>query len=375
MVHVAGTNGKGSTSAMVASILKLEGHRVGLYTSPHLIRFNERITVDGKCISNDEINSFINLYKKDIDQISSTFFETTTALAFTYFAKKKVDFAVIEVGLGGRLDSTNVVSPKVTAITPISLDHKDILGDSLLSIAKEKAGIIKKDTPLIVGIQKKSINTFLREVAKQNNSPFIDTAKISDVKISSNGTEFNTKWGKFLTPLLGYHQASNAATAITIIKSINKEIQLSIIQKGLNETVWRGRLQKLSKALPLYYDVAHNSAGIDAMIETVKSIYNKLPYIVLCLKGDKEIKLISRALKSNYEEIIVTGSHKMELMEANDLFSALGKYGLNENIEKQNDPNDAISALIDKVKTSNQPGVIMGSHYIAKAVFDKFGIL
>ena len=157
--------------------------------------------------------------------------------------------------------------------------------------------------------------------------------------------------------------------------SINKEIQLSTIQRGLNETVWRGRLQKLSKALPLYYDVAHNSAGIDAMIETVKSIYNKLPYIVLCLKGDKEIKLISRALKSNYEEIIVTGSHKMELMEANDLFSALGKYGLNENIEKQNDPNDAISALIDKVKTSNQPGVIMGSHYIAKAVFDKFGIL
>ena len=144
VVHIAGTNGKGSTSSMVASILESAGYRVGLYTSPHLLRFNERISVNDECISNNEIISFIDAYKQDIDRISSTFFETTTAMALTHFANKKVDFAVIEVGLGGRLDSTNVVVPKVTAITPISLDHREILGGDLLSITKEKAGIIKK---------------------------------------------------------------------------------------------------------------------------------------------------------------------------------------------------------------------------------------
>lgn len=359
---------------MVASILKSAGYNTGLYTSPHLIRFNERITVNSNCISDEEITSFIDLYKKDIDQISSTFFETTTAMALTYFANKKVDFAIIEVGLGGRLDSTNVVTPQITAITPISFDHKDILGNDLESIAKEKAGIIKKGIPLVVGLQEKNVNILLHKIAKQNNSPVIDTVKTKEVKLSSLGTEFSTKWGSFITPLLGKHQADNAATAITIIKSIKPEIQTLTIQKGLKETVWRGRLQKVSIDIPIYYDVAHNSAGIHAMIKTIKLVYNKLPNIVLCLKGDKEIKLIANALKNNYEKLIVTGSSELQLMKAKELFLVLGKYGLHGNIEEEKDPAKAFNKLIHQVEITNQPGVIMGSHYIAKAVFDKFGI-
>ena len=374
VVHIAGTNGKGSTSSMVASILESAGYRVGLYTSPHLLRFNERISVNDECISNNEIISFIDAFKEDIDRISSTFFETTTAMALTHFANKKVDFAVIEVGLGGRLDSTNVVVPKVTAITPISLDHREILGGDLLSIANEKGGIIKKNIPLILGLQDESVNAHLHKIAKQKNAPVVDIEEIKEISLSSVGTRFKIKSGNYLTPLLGHHQAHNAVTAITVVKSIIPKINFSTIQEGLKKTIWNGRLQKISNNLPLYYDVAHNSAGISVTIQTIKSVYGKMPHIVLCLKGNKEIELISSALKNKYEKLIITGSSKMKLMEAKELAQALAKNGLNYNIEIKNDYNDAFNFLIDSISLTNQPGIIMGSHYIAKAVFDKFGI-
>ena len=374
VVHIAGTNGKGSTSSMVASILESAGYRVGLYTSPHLLRFNERISVNDECISNNEIISFIDAYKEDIDRISSTFFETTTAMALTHFANKKVDFAVIEVGLGGRLDSTNVVVPKVTAITPISLDHREILGGDLLSIANEKGGIIKKNIPLILGLQDESVNAHLHKIAKQKNAPVIDIEEIKEISLSSVGTRFKIKSGNYLTPLLGHHQAHNAVTAINVVKSIIPKINFSTIQEGMKKTIWNGRLQKISNNLPLYYDVAHNSAGISVTIQTIKSVYGKMPHIVLCLKGNKEIELISSALKNKYEKLIITGSSKMKLMEAKELAQALAKNGLNYNIEIKNDYNDAFNFLIDSISLTNQPGIIMGSHYIAKAVFDKFGI-
>ena len=374
VIHIAGTNGKGSTSAMVSSVLRSAGYKVGLYTSPHLIRFNERITVDGECISDVEIESFVDKYKKDIDEISSTFFETTTAMAFTYFAKKKVDYAVVEVGLGGRLDATNVVIPQITAITPISLDHKDILGDNLLSIAREKAGVIKNKIPVVIGQQEKNINVFLHKIANEKKSLAINIEVPKEVVLSSAGTHFTTKWGKFLTPLIGYHQASNAVTAITITKKVDVNIKTSTIQKGLKKTVWMGRLQKLSSDLPIYYDVAHNPAGITAITNTIKSIYGNLPNLVMCLKGDKELKLIAKDLKNNFEKLIITGSKEMELMEAQELHFAISKLGLTNNIEVQNEPTKAFSELINHVKRTDQPGVIIGSHYIANAVFDKFGI-
>ena len=374
VVHIAGTNGKGSTSSMVASILESAGYRVGVYTSPHLLKFNERISVNDECISNNEMISFIDAYKEDIDRISSTFFETTTAMALTHFANKKVDFAVIEVGLGGRLDSTNVVVPKVTAITPISLDHREILGGDLLSIANEKGGIIRKNIPLILGLQDESVNAHLHKIAKQRNAPVIDIEEIKEISLSSVGTRFKIKSGNYLTPLLGHHQAHNAVTAINVVKSIIPKINFSTIQEGLKKTIWNGRLQNISNNLPLYYDVAHNSAGISVTIQTIKSVYGKMPHIVLCLKGNKEIELISSALKNKYEKLIITGSSKMKLMEAKELAQALAKNGLNYNIEIKNDYNDAFNFLIDSISLTNQPGIIMGSHYIAKAVFDKFGI-
>ena len=160
-IHIAGTNGKGSICSMVSSILMAAGYKVGLYSSPHLINFNETIRVNNICISNNEIVSFIQRKRKDIDEIRSTFFETTTAMAFDHFSFNEIDIAIVETGLGGRLDATNVINPIITAITSISLDHIDILGNDIVKIAKEKAGIIKKGIPVVISPQKKSVKSIL----------------------------------------------------------------------------------------------------------------------------------------------------------------------------------------------------------------------
>ena len=373
-IHIAGTNGKGSTSSMLASILRSAGYRVGLYTSPHLIRFNERITINEQLISDDEIILFLDKYHDEIDRIRSTFFETTTVMALNYFNQKKVDIAIIEVGLGGRLDSTNVISPQITAITPISLDHQHILGNDILKIAKEKSGIIKRNTPLVLSNQDQEVHSCIHNIAEKMNSSVIDIGNISDINLTSSGTEFKSKWGKFNSPLIGYHQSQNSTTAIAIAKTFDSKINKQTIQDGLNQTKWKGRLQKISNNLPIYYDVAHNAKGINVTIESIVSIYNSLPHIVISIKGDKDIELISNALIDQYKSLIITGSNQLDLMSANQLFKYFKKNSNHMNIQMVDPLENSFDILIDRVKSSHNPGIIMGSHYLAKAVFDKFGI-
>ena len=373
-IHIAGTNGKGSTSSMLASILRSAGYRVGLYTSPHLIKFNERITINEQLISDDEIILFLDKYHDEIDRIQSTFFETTTVMALNYFYQKKVDIAIIEVGLGGRLDSTNVISPQITAITPISLDHQHILGNDILKIAKEKSGIIKRNTPLVLSNQDQEVHSCIHNIAEKMNSSVIDIGNISDINLTSSGTEFKSKWGKFNSPLIGYHQSQNSTTAIAIAKTFDSKINKQTIQDGLNQTKWKGRLQKISNNLPIYYDVAHNAKGINVTIESIVSIYNSLPHIVISVKGDKDIELISNALIDQYKSLIITGSKQLDLMSANQLFKYFKKNSNHMNIQMVGPLESSFDILIDRVKSSHSPGIIMGSHYLAKAVFDKFGI-
>ena len=373
-IHIAGTNGKGSTSSMLASILRSAGYRVGLYTSPHLIKFNERITINEQLISDDEIILFLDKYHDEIDRIRSTFFETTTVMALNYFYQKKVDIAIIEVGLGGRLDSTNVISPQITAITPISLDHQHILGNDILKIAKEKSGIIKRNTPLVLSNQDQEVYSCIHNIAEKMNSSVIDIGNISDINLTSSGTEFKSKWGKFNSPLIGYHQSQNSTTAIAIAKTFDSKINKQTIQDGLNQTKWKGRLQKISNNLPIYYDVAHNAKGINVTIESIVSIYNSLPHIVISIKGDKDIELISNALVDQYKSLIITGSKQLDLMSANQLFKYFKKNSNHMNIQMVDPLENSFDILIDRVKSSHNPGIIMGSHYLAKAVFDKFGI-
>ena len=357
---------------MLASIIRSEGYKVGLYTSPHLIRFNERITINGKCILNDDIASFIEDKRSDIDRICSTFFETTTVMALDYFVQKKVDIAIIEVGLGGRLDSTNIILPKVAAITPISLDHKHILGNDILSITKEKSGIIKKNIPLVLSNQDLEAEQYIIKVANKMDSPINKIGELNNIHISPLGTEFQYNSKRFITPLLGFHQAQNAATSIEIAKTFNNKIKTQTIQEGLTKTKWYGRMQKLSSSLPIYYDVAHNEDGVEFLIQTIRKIFPGEPLIGLfCLKGDKALDRLVQKLVGQFSKLFVTTDQNGLLMGEIELSKKLKSEGL------ENQPVDSVSSGLIQLKQNidvNGVGIIFGSHYIADEVFTEFEI-
>ena len=371
-IHIAGTNGKGSICSMLASILMSAGYRVGLYSSPHLINFNERIRINNICITNNEIASFVEKKRKDIDEIKSTFFETTTAMAFDHFSLKKIDIAVVETGLGGRLDATNVINPIITAISSISLDHRDMLGDNIVKIAKEKAGIIKRGIPVVISPQKKSVRSILFKTVAKFDSPIIQIKEPSKVFYNKDGTSFDYKNISYNVPLIGKFQALNALIAITIVKKINKKINHQTIQKGLAKTVWPGRLQRMSEFYPIYYDVAHNQEGICLMLETIKSLFSQKPIGLFVMKGDKELKLISKILKNKFYKLVISGGKQFGLLNANELSNNLKYYNFDE-FSTSNDFHIALINIIELAKRTKKPAIIFGSHYIAKPIFDKFG--
>ena len=372
-IHVAGTNGKGSTCAMLAAILVEAGLKVGLYSSPHLVQFNERIRINGKTISNVEIISFMKRYKKDIAGIKATFFETTTAMAFDHFRNKKVDVAIIETGLGGRLDSTNVIKPFLTAITSISLDHLGILGEDIVSIAKEKAGIIKQNVPLFISKQEKEVEALIEKIAFSNNSPLYKISSYGNIHLDISGTIFNVGTDSFKVPLLGHHQAMNGTLAISIAKAFKPDLSHEIIQKGLMKAQWPGRLQLLSKSPPIIYDVAHNASGISAILQTVKSLFNISPIGLFVMKGDKESNLIAQTLHQ-FDQLIISGGSKYGLLNAEELRKNLHNEGV-KNFSTEVSFSIALDQIINQTKNKKRPGLIFGSHYVAKEIFDKFGFL
>ena len=369
-IHVAGTNGKGSTAAIINSILIANGYKVGLYTSPHLINFNERIRVNGVTITDEEIISFMKHVEPAINEIKSTFFEVTTAMAFYHFSNNDVDIAIIETGLGGRLDSTNVVNPSLTVMTPISLDHRDILGDTIEKIAKEKAGIIKKGVPLISANQVNNVSKILEKRVKKKESVMHICPNPESVKLSSDGTSFEVNGNNFNTSLIGKHQAQNATLAIATINLFNSDISYEIIDKGLRNVYWPGRLQLVSDKI--YYDVAHNEDGIKSVLNNLKRMFptSKL-YGLLCLKGDKEIDCIAESIKSQFEMLFVSTSKDGLLMEPEKLSREL------HNLKVDNFPSSDISSSISKIKKVRKPDdviLIFGSHYIANEIFSEFEI-
>ena len=371
-IHIAGTNGKGSTCSMISSILLNAGYKVGLYSSPHLVSFNERIKVNNQSITNAEIALFIEKTKKDIDQLQSTFFEVTTAMAFDYFAKRNVDIAIIETGLGGRLDATNVLKPIITGITSISLDHRNLLGNNILNIAKEKGGIIKNKTPLVLYPNQGKIKSVLLNIAKKLNAEIIEIDQPTKVFYNEKGTFFCHKNYDYNTPLIGEFQAINAIMAITIIKLFDINISEQIIQNGLSCTKWPGRFQRMTKDLPIYYDVAHNVDSIKLITKYIKSIYKEKPLGLFVIKESKELGLVSNVIKNNFHKLIVSGGEKLGLMDGDKLGKILKTNDVSVFIIKK-DFNFALNELIDLAKKTKKPALILGSHYIAKPIFDKFG--
>ena len=369
-IHIAGTNGKGSTAAIINSILIANGYKVGLYTSPHLLNFNERIRVNGVTITDEEIISFMKHVDPAINEIKSTFFEVTTAMAFYHFNNNDVDIAIIETGLGGRLDSTNVVNPSLTVMTPISLDHRDILGNTIKKIAKEKAGIIKRGVPLITANQVSNVSKILEKRVKKKESVMHICPNPESVKLSSDGTSFEVNGNNYHTSLIGEHQAQNAALAIATIKLFNSNISYETIDKGLRNVYWPGRLQLVADKI--YYDVAHNENGVKSVLNNLKRMFPKSKlYGLLCLKGDKEIDCIAESIKSQFEMLFVSTSKDGLLMEPEKLSKEL------HNLEVVNFPLDDISSSISKIKKVRKPDdviLIFGSHYIANEIFSKFEI-
>ena len=369
-IHLAGTNGKGSTAAIINSILIANGYKVGLYTSPHLISFNERIRVNGATITDEEIISFMKHVEPAINEIKSTFFEVTTAMAFYHFNDNDVDVAIIETGLGGRLDSTNVVNPSLTVMTPISLDHRDILGSTIEKIAKEKAGIIKRGVPLITANQVNNVSKILEKRIREKESVMHTCPNPESVKLSSDGTSFEVYGNNFSTPLIGEHQAQNAALAMASIKLFNPKISYETIGKGLRNVYWPGRLQQVSDKI--YYDVAHNENGVKSVLSNLSRMFPTSKfYGLLCLKGDKEIDCIAESIKSQFEMLFVSTSKDGLLMKSERLSKEL------HNLKVENFPSSNINSSIskiNKVRNSNDVILIFGSHYIANEVFSEFEI-
>jgi|TARA_R110000782_G_scaffold231061_1_gene317333 dihydrofolate synthase/folylpolyglutamate synthase len=288
-VHIAGTNGKGSTSHMLASVLQEAGYKVGLYTSPHLKDFRERIKINGAMISENEVIDFVKEYKNEFEKIQLSFFEWTVGLAFHYFANQKVDIAIVETGLGGRLDSTNIVIPEVAVITNISMDHTQFLGNTLAKIAAEKAGIIKPTIPVIIGETQSEIKHVFIEKAKQLNAPI----QFAD--------EYPTQ--EYESDLKGAYQQKNKKTVVATIQTLQQlgwDITENHIIKGLqnvvNNTGLMGRWQVLNKQPLTVCDTGHNEAGIKLILaQLAEQDYEKL-HFVLGVVNDKDITNILQLL-------------------------------------------------------------------------------
>ena len=284
-IHVAGTNGKGSTSHMLASILQEAGYKVGLYTSPHLKDFRERIKLNGKCISKQFVIQFIKANRSFFEENSLSFFEMTVGMAFDFFAKQKVDTAIIEVGLGGRLDSTNIIIPEVSVITNIGLDHTQFLGHSIEEIAFEKGGIIKKNIPVVIG-----------ETQKETKSIFIDLANSNDAAIYFADELIVNEYD---SDLKGNYQKHNIKTAVQTILEIRKKgfkVSENNIKKGLldvmHNTDLKGRWQVLQFNPKVICDTAHNREGLTFVMNQLKHEVFKKLHIVLGMVNDKDLNSI-----------------------------------------------------------------------------------
>tara|TARA_Y100000310_G_scaffold94955_1_gene92776 strand:- start:12649 stop:13878 length:1230 start_codon:yes stop_codon:yes gene_type:complete len=363
-IHVAGTNGKGSVCAMLSYILQDAGYKVGMYTSPHLKKFNERIRINNKLITDKEIIQYYLRVKKHVTD--QTFFEITTTMAFLYFKEKNVDFAVIETGLGGRLDTTNVITPLISVITNIGIEHTEYLGKTIEKITKEKAGIIKKNVPVVTAAEGKALAA-IKKISNKKNSKLIIINR-NKIKINYNNKnnigknnywnfDFNGYKNIELKNLNGQFQALNAAIAIKTIETLknNKKIKINKnnVKNGLKNTKWPGRFQFLEKNVLI--DSAHNPSGFKTLVKELKNLkYNKL-ILIAGFSDDKDIKTISKILET--DKTIITKSDNFKAVEP----KTIKKYFNNSKII--NNPKQALK-YAKTITKDNDLILITGSIFL-----------
>jgi dihydrofolate synthase/folylpolyglutamate synthase len=309
-IHIAGTNGKGSVSNFLAAVLQKAGYKTGLYTSPHLVDFRERIRVNGEMIDKHYVVNFVEQHKELINEINPSFFEATMAMAFNYFADCKVDIAIIEVGLGGRLDSTNIIQPELSVITNISYDHVGFLGNTLEKIAFEKAGIIKSKTPVIIGETLPETRPVFETKAKIENAPVYyaeDLIKVKFIEFKNNKMRVETSDNKsFTIGLCGLYQLKNIATTLTAVKqlkALNYDITDAHLREGLENvseiTGLQGRWQIVQQKPLVIADIAHNPAGIQFVTKQLRAQPYHHLRIIFGVVNDKDISAMLPFLPKN----------------------------------------------------------------------------
>jgi len=365
--HIAGSNGKGSTASFIASILMEFGYKTGLYTSPHFVKFNERIQINGVQIPDDYLAKFITEYNDYIDENKLTFFEVTTAIAFKYFFEQKTDYAVIETGLGGRLDATNVLDPLAVILTSISLEHTAILGDTIKEIAGEKAAIIKANSQVFTGRLPEEAEKVIDEKCKETNSKWY---KIEDyVNIKGNVLELYTEeieLDDWSIPLKGQYQRFNAALAGLVVSKILLKDDLKVISKGIKNviknTFLQGRFEYYSKSPDIIFDSAHNPEGIESFLSEFKRDMSKYSKRVLLfgVMKDKSIKGMLSNLVNFFDEIHITQAN----IDRSSKIEELYKIAEDLKIEAIPEPNPVEFVKTFKEQQSSKCLVILGSMYL-----------
>ncbi|MGA9533627.1 MAG: folylpolyglutamate synthase/dihydrofolate synthase family protein [Anaerolineales bacterium] len=379
-VHIAGTKGKGSVAALIAASLRQAGYRTGLYTSPHLVAFNERIQVDGVSISDADLVELIDRLKPAAAaEPEITTYELMTALGFMYLADQQVDFGVIEVGLGGRLDATNVLSPEVAIITSISLDHTHILGDTIAEIAAEKGGIIKPNIPVVIAPQRESAANTLRALASGRKAPLVDIGRDWEVKALEHSLaaqsfrlrprDGRSDWVELTTPLLGAHQVDNAATAYVALQVLKRKaarLTEEAIHDGFRSVEWPGRFQVLRRSPTVVVDAAHNQDSARRLGRTIAEYFEgKHVWLVFGASEDKDIRGMLEALIPVADHVTLTKAFHPRAADPADMASIAEALGANITI---NTP--VIEGVRDAIAAAKPDDVVLvtGSLFVVGEV-------
>ncbi len=396
-IHIAGTNGKGSIASYIASILSNSGFKTGLYTSPHLIKFNERFRINGTMVSDEDIvESFLAVKNADQGERRATFFEISTAMAFYLFAKAEVDWAVIETGMGGRLDATNVLQPAVTIISNLSIEHTEYLGNTLEEIAAEKGGIIKQNTPLVTGVTQESAIAVLNDIAQKKSAPVYRYGKDFNVidaeseKMFSSehkiglGTQFTYKgidavWKNMGTRLSGEHQIQNSALALAACELLIKQkigdekhkLTEDSIRKGLAATVWSGRLEYIMQKPLVLIDGAHNLDAAENLGKYLKKHHSSNRTMIIGILKDKPYKEMLEYMLPDSNHIIFTRAKIDRSLDPKLLKDfAVNNMNVSAEIDIIENVEDAVEYAV-KSASEKDCICIAGSLYVAGEARDK----
>jgi dihydrofolate synthase/folylpolyglutamate synthase len=384
-LHVGGTNGKGSLAAVWSQILKEAGKRVGLYTSPHLCSFRERFQIDGRPVSAELLVETADELREAIGRLGLTFFEAATVLAFHLFAKLELDVALVEVGLGGRLDSTNVITPQLTAITNVALDHAEYLGFTLEEIAGEKAGIIKAGVPVITAERDAALRGIFQTRARELGAPFHAINPVEEIEalgVSPEGNTFELEtdtWGRLelRSPLPGRHQAANTTLAIRSLELLPDALRPSrdAVVAGVAEVRWPGRLQIYEGPRGLWaFDVAHNVAGVRAMATSLRRLALPEPLILLVgIQGDKDWRSMLPPLFTIAREAVLTQPPTVPPERRWDPLKAAGAVKPRPNLHILPDFTEALEMARDVAGKGTV--VVTGSHHTVGDAMNALGIL